>query len=255
MKLRLLRLLSYTSYAVAAAMMAATSQPAIAADAPPSAASFFKDPAISFVSLSPQGGYVALVTKLDDGRQALAVRDTADLKKLSVPVTASSDAKIVAVHWINESRLGFTFKNYRTEFESNLDKFAVDRDGSNLTRLISGNWQHRQNVTGSNITDKVLTADYAFFDITHDGSDDIIVARYIWNGIDMHPDASQRRSRKAAASPITTPRLATSGRKWSTSTALMTTNFRHCSSTAPTPCTSRPATRATVRCSATMSRP
>jgi len=175
---------------VAAAMMAATSQPAIAADAPPSAASFFKDPAISFVSLSPQGGYVALVTKLDDGRQALAVRDTADLKKLSVPVTASSDAKIVAVHWINESRLGFTFKNYRTEFESNLDEFAVDRDGSNLTRLISGNWQHRQNVTGSNITDKVLTADYAFFDITHDGSDDIIVARYIWNGIDMHPDAS-----------------------------------------------------------------
>ena len=181
--------LRFSSYTAAVIMLAATWQ-AGAADAPPGTASFFKDPAISFVSLSPQGHYVAMVTILDNGRQALAVRDTADLKKLTVPVSADSNAKIMSVHWINENRIGFTFKNYRTEFESNLDEFAVDRDGANQTRLISGNWRHQQNIVGSTIKDKVLTADYAFFDVTHDGSDDIIVAKYSWNGIDMHPDAS-----------------------------------------------------------------
>jgi len=161
------------------------------ADAPPDAASFFKEPATSLVSLSPQGHYVALMIVQENGRQALAVRDTADLKKLTVPVTADSNAKIIAVHWINENRIGFTFKNYRTESESNLDEFAVDRDGSNLIRLISGNWRHQQEVLGSNIKDKVLTADYAFFDVTHDGSDDILIEKYSWNSVDIHPDASR----------------------------------------------------------------
>src|SRR5471032_95047 len=161
------------------------------ADAPPDAASFFKEPATSLVSLSPQGHYVALMIVQENGRQALAVRDTADLKKLTVPVTADSNAKIIAVHWINENRIGFTFKNYRTEFESTLDEFAVDRDGSNLIHLISGNWRHQQEVLGSNIKDKVLTADYAFFDVTHDGSDDILIEKYSWNSVDIHPDASR----------------------------------------------------------------
>jgi dienelactone hydrolase len=40
------------------------------------------------------------------------------------------------------------------------------------------------------ITTKVLTADYAFFDVTHDGSDDILVEKYSWNNIDPTPERS-----------------------------------------------------------------
>jgi hypothetical protein len=56
---------------------------------------------------------------------------------------------ITAVHWINEKRIGITVKNLRVEFDGNLDELAVDVDGSNITRLISGNWEHRSNPTGS----------------------------------------------------------------------------------------------------------
>src|SRR5450830_1662817 len=163
-------------------------QLAAGADSAPSAESFFKDPVTRSATLSPQGHYVALVTRMADGKQVLAVRDTSDLKSVTVPLTAPDDNKIVALHWINEQRIGFTLKNYRIEFESNQDEFAVDRDGSNLVHLISGNFKHHQDKLGTNIKDKVLTSDYAFVSTTHDGSDDIIVSRYMWNNIDPYPD-------------------------------------------------------------------
>src|SRR5471032_860883 len=105
---------------------------ALGADNAPSVESFFKDPVTRSATLSPQGHYVALVTRMADGKQILAVRDTSNLKSATVAVTAPDDNKIIALHWINEQRIGFTLKNYRIEFESNLDEFAVDRDGSNL---------------------------------------------------------------------------------------------------------------------------
>jgi len=159
----------------------------MAADSKPSVESFFSDPQIRSAILSPSGHYVAILSKGPDGGQALAVRDTADLKKLTVVAGTSSDGdEITAVHWINENRIGFTIKNSRIEFEGNLDEYATDRDGSNLTHLISGNWEHNQQNLGSNIKDKLLTADYAFYGSTHDGSDDIIVEKYIFNHIDMY---------------------------------------------------------------------
>src|SRR5471030_1160304 len=164
---------------------------ALGADNAPSVESFFKDPVTRSATLSPQGHYVALVTRMADGKQVLAVRDTSDLKSVTVPLTAPDDNKIVALHWINEQRIGFTLKNYRIEFESNQDEFAVDRDGSNLVHLISGNFKHHQDKLGTNIKDKVLTSDYAFVSTTHDGSDDIIVSRYMWNNIDPYPDSSR----------------------------------------------------------------
>ena len=164
---------------------------AMAADSKPSVESFFSDPQIHSATLSPNGHYVAILSKGPDGGQALAVRDTADLKKLTVAAGTTVDGdEIVAVHWINENRIGFTIKNSRIEFEGNWDEYAADRDGSNLTHLISGSWNHKQDNLGSNIKDKVLTADYGFFGSTHDGSDDIIVEKYIFNHIDIYAHAT-----------------------------------------------------------------
>jgi dipeptidyl aminopeptidase/acylaminoacyl peptidase len=159
--------------------------------AAPGAEQFFQTTQLDHVSLSPKGGYVAAVTALPKGESALLVRDTSDLSKFKVVVKTSNMEVIAAVHWINENRIGFTFKNLRVEFDGNLDEMAADRDGGNLTHLISGNWGHKSETTGSMIKARVLTADYAFFDVAHDGSDDILVEKYSWNKIDITPDHSR----------------------------------------------------------------
>jgi dienelactone hydrolase len=157
----------------------------------PPAESFFQDPNLSHVQLSPRGGYVALVNALPDGAAALVVRDTSDLGKLSVIMKATDQEAFTAVHWINENRIGFTIKNLRIEFEGNLDELAADRNGANLAHLISGNWDHQREVTGSSIKARMLTADYAFYDVAHDGSDDILVEKYTWTDNNLNPNHSR----------------------------------------------------------------
>nr|WP_229265402.1 alpha/beta fold hydrolase [Duganella sp. 1224] len=154
----------------------------------PGAESFFRTPKVSHVALSPKGGYVAMVTTLPGGVSVLSVHDTADVARATNIIRTSSEEVIYAVHWINEKRIGFTVKNRRIEFDGNLDELAADRDGSNVAHLITGNWNHQQDTTGSFITNKLLTADYAFFDVLHDGSDDILLKKYYWNNTDATPD-------------------------------------------------------------------
>lgn len=174
---------------VFAAACAAAGAFAHADDKPP-VESFFKDPVVKFARLSPGGHYVAILTRTNDGGQALVVRDTADLTKMTVAATFDM-GRIADVRWINEKRLGFTIKNPKLDFIGNLDEFAVDRDGSNVVHLISGNWRHEQSSVGSHIKDKMLTADYGYFRPTHDGSDDIVVMKYTWNGTDQQPESSR----------------------------------------------------------------
>nr|WP_229260084.1 prolyl oligopeptidase family serine peptidase [Duganella aquatilis] len=159
-----------------------------AAAAQPGAESFFQTPKAGHVELSPKGGYVTMVSILPGGVSVLTVHDTSDVAKFKPIIRTSSEEVILAVHWINENRIGFTIKNRRIEFNGNLDEMAADRDGGNLTHLITGNWEHQQEVTGSFIANKLLTADYVFFDVLHDGSDDILLKKYFWNNIDPTPD-------------------------------------------------------------------
>jgi dienelactone hydrolase len=128
------------------------------------------------------------VNRLDGGMQALVVRDTADLKKVTT-VTTFESARLGRVDWVNDGRLSIALKSDRFGFEGNYDQFAVDRDGANLTHLISGSWRHQQENTGSHIRERVLTAEYVFEGVTHDGSDDIIVGKLWWNNIDPAPQA------------------------------------------------------------------
>jgi len=144
----------------------------------PSVESFFNDPNILQVAISPQGHYVAILSTKPDGGQILAVADTLNLKNISVPAATKED-RITAIHWINENRIGFSIKNIAREFESGLDEYATDRDGKITTHLISGTLEHFVGrASGSIVPDKMLTADYAYFGRFHDGSDDIIVAKY-----------------------------------------------------------------------------
>jgi dienelactone hydrolase len=171
---------------------AADNAPAAASDLP-AVASFFQTEQISLAALSPKGGYVAMVTMLDDGSQALVIRDTADLKQVKVVSRVEPETAVFyATHWITENRIGFTLKNMRLNFETNLDEFAIDRDGSNHKHLINGNWAHNNDApTGSMLSSRVLTADYAFHGAANDGSDDILVKKYRWNHTDLGPASSR----------------------------------------------------------------
>jgi len=171
----------------AGALLASACLPAHAA-AKPKVEDFFNDPEIQSVALSPQGHYVALLLNMEGGKQVLAVRDTSDLKKFTVPTGGGGNARIISMGWVNENRLHLAVKDQRLNFRGNVDEFAVDRDGSNRTHLITGNWEHQQERTDSHIKDKMLTADYAFHDFTYDGSDDILISKAIWNKTDIHPD-------------------------------------------------------------------
>jgi dienelactone hydrolase len=160
---------------------------AIAADRPP-VENFFRHAEVGFVKLSPSGRYVLLLNRLEGGRQALVVRETADLKKVTT-VTTFESARLWSADWINDNRLTFMVQSEKLEFVGNYDQFAVDRDGTGLKHLISGNWLHRQESIDSLIKDRVLTADYMFEGVTHDGSDDIIVGKLSWNNVDPGPQS------------------------------------------------------------------
>lgn len=173
-----------TSWKQAAVLLALAAM-ASAAAAPPPVEAFFNDPEISHVTLSPKGHYVAFVHTGADGRQIVAVRDTRDPTKYSVPGTADrAHATIAAIHWVNDERLGFTVMDRRLEFRGNFDEYAADRNGKNLVHLISGNWAQRGDLASSNMTTRLLTAAYSFAGSVHDGSDDIIVQKYMWNRTD-----------------------------------------------------------------------
>jgi dienelactone hydrolase len=179
--------MAFLSRLVAVLPLIAVSTLATGADRP-AVEDFFRNPETSFARISPSGHYVAMFTRAEDGSMVLAVRDTTDLRKAKALASFDS-ARMVALEWVNDQRLTFTVKNPRIEFEGNLDQFAVDRDGSAMVRLISGSWNHQQETLGTHITDRVLTANYVFEDVTHDGSDDIVVGKLSWNNVDMTPQS------------------------------------------------------------------
>jgi dienelactone hydrolase len=166
---------------------------ASAADELPSVASFFQTPRIDHVTLSPEGGYVAMTVMLAEGKQALVVRNTAAPAEASV--VSQMDTGLVTfydLHWVNEKRIGYTVKNMFMGSSVNLDEFAADRDGGNRRHLINGNWAHtEERPIGSLLASRTLTADYAFHSVTYDGSDDILVEKYTWNNVDLTPASSR----------------------------------------------------------------
>ena len=153
----------------------------------PSVESFFGDPNIRQVVISPHGHYVAILKKNPTGGQILVVCDTMNPKNLT-GAAATKESEIAAIHWVNENRIGFTVKNTGHEFEGNWDEFATDRDGKNTTHLISGAF-HVENVSGS-VPEKLLNGEYAYFGSLHDGSDDIIVAKYLFNHTEISAKSS-----------------------------------------------------------------
>jgi dienelactone hydrolase len=163
------------------------------ADGKPSVESFFAEPAISDVIISPKGEHVAVLMKKSGGSgQVLVVRETANPQSGTIVASADGNDLIYHIQWINEDRLVFTVHaSINDLYGGNEDVMAVGRDGQHISHLISGNYNHTQESTGSHIKSKILTWDYGFFSTVHDGSDDVIVEKFQWKEADpYHPDSA-----------------------------------------------------------------
>ncbi|HEY8023861.1 MAG TPA: prolyl oligopeptidase family serine peptidase [Burkholderiaceae bacterium] len=185
-------------------------QLAAAANLPP-VESFFSEPSIAMAQISPKGNYVAVVVKDQAGGQLIVVRDTANPEDGTIVAGAKED-KIQAVYWVNENRLAYSVHAAHTEVHGGgQDLIAVDRDGKNVSHLVSGNWEHEQESTASHIKNRVLTYDYEIDSTLHDGSDNIIVRKYFWKLTDpYHPESAHlyrlnTKTRDIAEFPVGKP--------------------------------------------------
>lgn len=159
--------------------LGAAALPAAAQSVP--VADFFKPDAYADVQLSPSGKRLAATIPASTGRRSLAIVDIADPSKSKV-VAAYSNADIVGVQWVNDERLVyrvFDQQEARANQRDGAGLFAVDADGKDSPRaLIAPVWMGGN--TGSNISSRTLQPDHGLYQMLHDGSDDVLVARWVW---------------------------------------------------------------------------
>ena len=142
---------------------------------------YFKPDAYADVRLSPSGKRLAATIPASSGRRALAIVDIADPSKSKV-VATYSNADIVRVQWVNDERLVYRVIDQQESLANQLDGaglFAVDADGKSAPRaLIAPIWQGGD--TGSHIAGRTLQPDHILHGVLRDGSDDVLVERWIF---------------------------------------------------------------------------
>ncbi len=142
---------------------------------------YFKPDAYADVHLSPSGKRLAATIPTSTGRRALAVVDIADPSKSKV-VASYSNADILGAQWVNDERLVYRVldqQEARANQRDGAGLFAVDADGKDAPRaLIAPIWM--DGGTGSRIAGRTLQPDHALYQMLHDGSDDVLIGRWIW---------------------------------------------------------------------------
>jgi dipeptidyl aminopeptidase/acylaminoacyl peptidase len=173
---------------VTCACIAWLSLPACAAAASADAEVFFNQPQVRVARISPSGEYLALVSRALTDRYSLLVMPTATPTKVAI-VARSDVADIVDVRWVNDKRLVFVTSDLQGDHEISGylgGLYAVDRDGSAETPLITGDWNYRQDSTGSAMHKLLLPAKFTMLATGRNGSDDIIVGDREFDRIDGH---------------------------------------------------------------------
>ena len=150
-----------------------------AADAPP-VADFFRRPAYVNMVMSPNGKAVA-ATAAAGGRVGLVIVDLLDPSK-SKSVASFSNADVLDVEWVNDDRLVFNTTDRRLPYgeQKGSGLFAVGRDGKDAVRtLIRRDWHVM--TTGTHIVDRSLTPAHALHAVLRDGSNDVLISRYVYS--------------------------------------------------------------------------
>ncbi len=142
-------------------------------------ADFFRKPEMINPVVSPSGQYIAaLISNGAAKHLKLAILDVNDLTK-SHTIAGFADADITDVHWVNEDRLVFSADDGQSPYATHRGAglYAVNREGKGaMRRLIKRSWSM---VSEQAVIDRELSAYHTFFATLNDGSNDVIVARYV----------------------------------------------------------------------------
>jgi dipeptidyl aminopeptidase/acylaminoacyl peptidase len=164
-------------YAVALCFsLAAIATQAQAQTAPPSIESFFKNPKISDVRLSPDGSSVAMLVANKDNRLMLATMDIgASAPKVIVNY---SDVDVHSFHWVNDKRLVYSINDHQLAVGDTYRPpglFGVNKDGSASLQLVNLNFSFLQ----EHRVRELLPANTFFYDVCHgSNSDDVYMIQY-----------------------------------------------------------------------------
>lgn len=128
--------------AVAVAFCALALWPITATAQLPSVEEFFRNPAFSRPTLSPNGTLLAALVATKSGRVQLATLDPSDFAKSRI-VAGFSDADVRSIEWVNDRRIVFTAYDASAGGGDQVAPglFAVDADGSNFRQLVDRRWR------------------------------------------------------------------------------------------------------------------
>jgi len=160
------------------------SAPGVAAQAL-SAEVFARDPAITSISLSPNGQYVAMIQRVGQD-EALAIVDWRAGEARGIQVARRSDGQFLDwVRWKNDGRLLFSMHR-RLHWDGTPEDrswevlrrvFAVDRSGANVTQMFEGQMR------------RLAAADYApisLVDIMLNDPDEVVLGTWGQNGYTLY---------------------------------------------------------------------
>lgn len=143
---------------------------------PPPVEDFFRFPEVVSEVLSPEGGYLAILSTDANGRLRLIVGDTSKLTDMR-QIAGYTNADVRGVHWVNEHRLVFSVVDLQQRISvGNGGLFAIDRDGTGERELIAPSFEFHQANTGSWVKSRVLPTTDIFFDTLPGETDDILVS-------------------------------------------------------------------------------
>jgi dienelactone hydrolase len=131
-------------------------------------------------TLSPSGKKIAMLVSNEAGRIGLAVADVATPNKFK-GIAQFPDADIRSLSWVNDERLVFDLTDRQAALGLQLGSglYGVDADGSDFVWLIERTGNYR--VSGNSLR-RPLPSRYVLTGTLRDGSDDVMVKRYIPTG-------------------------------------------------------------------------
>lgn len=137
---------------------------------------FFRRPALSQPTLSPDGSKIAMLVPGPDGRNALAVAEVSDPSKRT-GIARFSDADIRSVAWVNDRRLVMSLIDLQAPLGEQVlgGLYAIDADGSDFVFLVG---RGRDVESTGHAAIRPLRGNHALFALLDDGSDDIVVQRF-----------------------------------------------------------------------------
>jgi len=167
--------------ALAVWMLWAGAVSAAGAAEPAPVADFFRRPAFVNMVISPNEKSAAATVTGGGGRVGLVIVDLLDPSK-SKNIASFSNADVLNVEWVNDDRLVFNVTDRRLPYgeQKGSGLFAIGRDGKDAVRtLIGRDWNVM--TTGTNIVDRSLTPAHALRSVLRDGSNDVLILRYVYS--------------------------------------------------------------------------